>query len=163
MTAAIVGMEIKKSDEPIATKKIAMTSGGVSYQTPVYDIATLASENLIKGPAIICDINSTTVVEPGWQAQFTTNGNLVLTRYQPRPKRESIGTCADPVMLEVFNNLFMSIAEQMGATLEKPLLQSISRKGWIFPVLFLTVTATWSPTHRIYRFILVAWVKASRP
>lgn len=94
-----------------------MISGGVSYQTPVYNIATLASGDTINGPAIICDANSTTVIEPGWQAQSTTNGGLVLTRYQPRLQRASIGTCADPVMLEVFNNLFMSIAEQMGATL----------------------------------------------
>lgn len=118
MTTAMDGMEIKRSGEPIATKKITMIHGGVNYQTPVYDIATFASGDSIKGPAIICDINSTTVVEPGWQAQFTTNGSLVLTRYQPRPQRKSIGTSADPVMLEVFNNLFMSIAEQMGATLE---------------------------------------------
>ena len=117
MTATTAGMEIKKSGRPIATKKVNMISGGVSYQTPVYDIATFASGNTINGPAIICDRNSTTVIEPGWQAQFTTNGNLILTRYQPRPQRASIGTCADPVMLEVFNNLFMSIAEQMGATL----------------------------------------------
>ena len=119
MTTTIISKETKRSGKPIATKKIVMTSGGVSYQTPVYDSATLASENLIKGPAIVCDINSTTVVEPGWQAQFTANGSLFLTRYQPCPQHESIGTCADPVMLEVFNNLFMSIAEQMGVTLAK--------------------------------------------
>lgn len=117
ITAAMTGMKIKRSDKPIETKNITMISGGVSYQTPVYDIAIFASGDSIKGPAIICDTHSTTVVEPGWQAQFTANGSQVLTRYQPRPQRDSIGTRADPVMLEVFNNLFMSIAEQMGATL----------------------------------------------
>ncbi|MCK5445444.1 MAG: hydantoinase B/oxoprolinase family protein, partial [Rhodospirillaceae bacterium] len=61
--------------------------------------------------------NATTVVEPGWQAKLTDLGNLVLTRFVARPARVSVGTDADPVMLEIFNNLFMSIAEQMGATL----------------------------------------------
>ena len=117
MTAAIVDGEIKRSGKPIETRKITMISGGESNQTPVYDIASFATGDLIKGPAIICDINSTTVIEPGWQAEFTANGSLVLTRHQSRPRRKSIGTCADPVMLEIFNNLFMSIAEQMGATL----------------------------------------------
>ncbi|GJL72026.1 MAG: 5-oxoprolinase [Nitrosomonas sp.] len=117
MRTATTGIKIKKSGRPIATEKVTMISGGVSYQTPVYDIATFVSGNTISGPAIICDANSTTVIEPGWQAQSTTNGSLILTRYQPRLQRASIGTCADPVMLEVFNNLFMSIAEQMGATL----------------------------------------------
>lgn len=117
ITTAIVDRKIKRSGKPIATKKITMISDGESNQTPVYDIANFASDDLIKGPAIIYDINSTTVIEPGWQARFTANGSLVLTRSQPRPQRKSIGTCADPVMLEVFNNLFMSIAEQMGATL----------------------------------------------
>src|SRR3546814_1250188 len=71
----------------------------------------------IDGPAIVREATATTVVEPGWQAELTTRGHLVLTRVVPRPKSEAIGTEADPVMLEVFNNLYMSIAEQMGATL----------------------------------------------
>lgn len=96
---------------------VTMASGGKQYQVNVLDISALGSDEVVMGPAIICDINSTTVIEPGWQAQYTSIGNLVLSRHVPRPRRESIGTKADPVMLEIFNNLFMSIAEQMGATL----------------------------------------------
>jgi 5-oxoprolinase (ATP-hydrolysing) len=105
----------RKESHPLKT--VIMTSGGQDYSTPVYKMADLIANNRIKGPAIISDINATIVIEPGWQAECRNDGSLVLTRYQPRPQRESIGTRADPVMLEVFNNLFMSIAEQMGATL----------------------------------------------
>lgn len=106
-----------EKSEFLAKTNIDMISGGKLYQTPVFDISTLYADNVIQGPAIICDINATFVIEPGWQATCIANGGLVLTRYQSRPQRESIGTRADPVMLEIFNNLFMSIAEQMGVVL----------------------------------------------
>src|SRR5262249_31055890 len=61
---------------------------------------------------------ATTVVEPGWQAVVTPRGDLLMTRVTPRPDRAGIGTQADPVMLEIFNNLFMSVAEQMGVRLQ---------------------------------------------
>ncbi len=57
------------------------------------------------------------MIEPGWQAQITHNNHLLLTRATPRPARSAIGTTVDPVMLEIFNNLYMAIAEQMGVTL----------------------------------------------
>lgn len=76
----------------------------------------LAGQNL-KGPAIIIEANSTLVLEDGWQASLNKYHHLVLHRFKTRDKMEAAGTEADPVMLEVFNNLFMSIAEQMGATL----------------------------------------------
>ncbi len=72
----------------------------------------------IDGPAIIAERNATTVVEPGWQAQLTAHGPIELQRVQPRATQHAIGTDADPVMLEVFNNLFMNIAEQMGLQLQ---------------------------------------------
>ncbi len=72
----------------------------------------------IDGPAIIAEKNATTVVEPGWQAKVTDLDHLVLERVQPREQRKAIGTTVDPVMLEVFNNLFMNIAEQMGLQLQ---------------------------------------------
>ncbi|HBA43547.1 MAG TPA: hypothetical protein DCZ07_11290, partial [Alphaproteobacteria bacterium] len=56
--------------------------------------------------------------EPGWTAQCDQEGTLILHRHAALPARQAIGTAADPVMLEIFNNLFMSIAEQMGFTLE---------------------------------------------
>jgi len=72
----------------------------------------------IDGPAIIAEKNATTVVEPGWRAKVTDLDHLVLERVQPREARKAIGTSVDPVMLEVFNNLFMNIAEQMGLQLQ---------------------------------------------
>ena len=70
----------------------------------------------IPGPAIIAESTATTVVEPGWQAELMTNGSLLLTRVA-RHKRKKATKQADPVLLEMFNNRFMSIAEHMGATL----------------------------------------------
>ena len=58
------------------------------------------------------------MVEEGWRADVTPKNHVVLTRFAPPPKREAVGAKADPVMLEIFNNLFMSIAEQMGVTLQ---------------------------------------------
>jgi 5-oxoprolinase (ATP-hydrolysing) len=73
---------------------------------------------LIDGPAVIAEQNATTVVEPGWQARLTAAGPIELQRMVPRATQHAIGTDADPVMLEVFNNLFMNIAEQMGLRLQ---------------------------------------------
>ncbi|PWG02355.1 hydantoinase B/oxoprolinase family protein [Sphingosinicella humi] len=73
---------------------------------------------LIPGPAIIVDPSSTTVLEPGWQAEVDGFGNLILTRAEAREEAFAIGTQVDPVMLEIFNNLFMAIAEEMGVALQ---------------------------------------------
>lgn len=72
----------------------------------------------IDGPAIIAEKNATTVVEPGWRATLSAAGPIELARVLPRATQHAIGTDADPVMLEVFNNLFMNIAEQMGLRLQ---------------------------------------------
>jgi 5-oxoprolinase (ATP-hydrolysing) len=72
----------------------------------------------VPGPAIVVEPNQTIVVEAGWEARLTAKDHIVLQRITPLPKRSAIGTEADPVMLEIFNNLFMSIAEQMGLTLQ---------------------------------------------
>jgi 5-oxoprolinase (ATP-hydrolysing) len=77
----------------------------------------LAGDSL-EGPAIIAERNSTIVVEPGWRARVTHAGHLELERVRPRTAAAAPGTRADPVMLEVFNNLFMNIAEQMGLRLQ---------------------------------------------
>ena len=71
----------------------------------------------VAGPAIVVEDTATTVLEPGWEARLTADGNLVLERVLPARREAATGTEADPVLLEVFNNLFMSAAEQMGATL----------------------------------------------
>jgi 5-oxoprolinase (ATP-hydrolysing) len=72
----------------------------------------------VKGAAIIIEPHQTIVVEPGWQAELTSKNHLVLTRAKKLKRTRAIGTHADPIMLEVFNNLFMSIAEQMGVSLQ---------------------------------------------
>jgi len=94
-----------------------MYTGGQWHDTPVFENDALGPGDRLNGPAIIIDANATTIVEPGWQAETTALGHLVLSRVEARPSRVAAGTKADPVMLEIFNNLFMSIAEQMGATL----------------------------------------------
>ena len=85
--------------------------------TPIYDRDNLLPGHVIYGPAILIEANGTTIIEPGWRVVVSRLGHLILRRTDPRPKLHSIGTKTDPVMLEVFNNLFMSIAEQMGAIL----------------------------------------------
>jgi 5-oxoprolinase (ATP-hydrolysing) len=92
---------------------------GKETQAPVYERAQLRPGQAIDGPAIILDPTSTTVVEPDWRAIVNDRGHLVLDRQVAMLRRAAIGTSVDPVMLEIFNNLFMSIAEQMGSTLEK--------------------------------------------
>jgi 5-oxoprolinase (ATP-hydrolysing) len=88
------------------------------HDTPLYRRDDTRPGDHIDGPAVIAEANATTVVEPGWQAQVTALDHLVLKRIAPRPTRRAIGTTVDPVMLEIFNNLFMSIAEQMGLRLQ---------------------------------------------
>jgi 5-oxoprolinase (ATP-hydrolysing) len=71
----------------------------------------------LTGPAVLVEPHTSIVIEPGWQARITAHDHVVLTRITER-EGHAVGTEADPVMLEVFNNLYMSIAEQMGAVLE---------------------------------------------
>ena len=88
------------------------------HEASVYLRAQLEPGHEILGPALLIEDNQTVVIEPGWRAVVTPHNHLMLTRAVPRPKLDAIGTKADPVMLEVFNNLFMSIAEQMGVALQ---------------------------------------------
>ncbi len=90
---------------------------GAYRDTPFYDRGALDPGDTVDGPAVIIEPVATTVVEEGWRAEVTERDHLVLRRWDPRPERVAVGTDADPIMLEIFNNLFMSIAEQMGATL----------------------------------------------
>jgi 5-oxoprolinase (ATP-hydrolysing) len=98
--------------------RVSAHMAGQERDTPVYDIGDLPQGSRIDGPAVIAEPVATTVVEPGWRAEITEKGHTVLTRVVALKRTEAIGTHCDPVMLEVFNNLFMSIAEQMGVTLQ---------------------------------------------
>ncbi|MBP2229109.1 5-oxoprolinase (ATP-hydrolyzing) [Azospirillum agricola] len=98
---------------------VTLHSAGRDREAPLYDRAQLQPGNRIVGPAILAEAVATTVVEPGWMAEVTRRNHLVLTRLEPASQRLAAGTRVDPVTLEVFNNLFMAIAERMGVTLEK--------------------------------------------
>ena len=100
---------------PLSTHRIY--TAGQFRDARVFDRGDLRPGDAISGPAVIREDNATTVVEPGWRSTFTERGDLVLERVEPARRDHTIGTTADPVLLEVFNNLFMAIAEQMGVTL----------------------------------------------
>lgn len=102
--------------EPYAS--VRMFSEGRLQDTPLHRRDDLRPSDTVTGPAVIAEADATTVVEPGWRATAGERGHLLLTRVRPRPSRTAVGTDVDPVLLEVFNNLFMAIAEQMGVRLE---------------------------------------------
>jgi 5-oxoprolinase (ATP-hydrolysing) len=101
-----------------AFETVRMFGAGEWRATGIYRRADVRPGDRIRGPAIVAEDNATTVVEAGWQAEVTPYSHLVLRRVEALPERRAIGTTADPVMLEIFNNLFMSIAEQMGLRLQ---------------------------------------------
>lgn len=100
----------------IANKPVIFA--GKQHDTPFYLRHELPVDKTITGPAVIIEPTATIVLEPGWRGQLTDDDNIVLERYQELPKSVALGTDVNPVMLEIFNNLFMSIAEQMGSVLE---------------------------------------------
>ncbi|MEW6642208.1 MAG: hydantoinase B/oxoprolinase family protein [Pseudomonadota bacterium] len=103
---------------PPGVRKTQMFSSGRWHSADVYRREGLVAGHRMPGPAIIVEPNQTIVVEDGWEARLTARDHLVLSRVKAMPTRAAVGTAADPVMLEIFNNLFMSIAEQMGVTLQ---------------------------------------------
>ncbi|OJX71347.1 hydantoinase B/oxoprolinase family protein [Magnetospirillum sp. 64-120] len=94
-----------------------MFCAGTWRDSPIHARAMLRPGHQVDGPAMVIEDNATTVIEPGWRAEILPQGHLILRRVAPRPTSRAAGTSADPVMLEIFNNLFMSVAEQMGAVL----------------------------------------------
>jgi 5-oxoprolinase (ATP-hydrolysing) len=103
---------------PSPARRTRFFSQGAWHRAAVYTREQLKPGQKVKGPAIIIEPHQTIVVEPGWQAALTAKNHLVLTRFRKLKRVAAVGTRADPVMLEVFNNLFMSIAEQMGVALQ---------------------------------------------
>ena len=106
-----------------ARETVRVFTVGVTGEPQWHDAALVVREDMrpgdrVLGPVIIAEKNATTVVEPGWEAQLTGLDHLLLSRHVPRPQRMAAGTAVDPVLLEVFNNLFMNIAEQMGLQLQ---------------------------------------------
>ncbi|MGP4111795.1 hydantoinase B/oxoprolinase family protein [Streptomyces sp. 4N509B] len=106
--------------EPAAPETVTVRTyaEGRWHDAPLRQRAELRPGEAVDGPAIVAEPDATTVVEPGWRATVGARGHLLLTRVRPRPATTAVGTEVDPVRLEVFNNLFMAVAEQMGVTLE---------------------------------------------
>ena len=107
---------------PVPVARVGVWIEGEERDTPVYRREALGEGAALDGPAILLESTATTVVEPGWRATLAASGDLVLERVVPLARESAAGTDCDPVMLEVFNNRFMSIAEQMGLTLENTAL-----------------------------------------
>jgi len=103
----------------LPVQRLPMFSNNDFHDTPIYQRSELAKGQIIIGAAIIIEPTSTIIIEPDWQAQVSPNQDLILTRLKPLQQQNAIGTQVDPVMLEIFNKLFMSIAEQMGFVLQK--------------------------------------------
>jgi 5-oxoprolinase (ATP-hydrolysing) len=114
---ATLGSRDHGKPDPIDTVNIF--SGNASHDAPVYDRTTLLAGDKLKGPALIKEANATTIVEPGWEAEVTKLDHMVLRRVEALPTRVPAGSDKpDPVLLELFNNLFMNVAEQTGAVLQ---------------------------------------------
>jgi len=127
-----VSVEVLAASPPVEEDALEVTHGG--RLAPAAHVRTFVAGawadvdlfrredvglwDVVDGPAILAEANATTVVEPGWRARVDRLGQLLLTRVEARSGRSAVGTDVDPVMLEIFNNLFMSIAEQMGVRLQ---------------------------------------------
>jgi 5-oxoprolinase (ATP-hydrolysing) len=99
--------------------QVAMFTGGVARDAPVFERTALLAGDRLAGPALIREANATTVVEPGWTAEVTALDHMTLRRTEALPNRVAATTGRpDPVLLELFNNLFMNVAEQTGAVLQ---------------------------------------------
>jgi 5-oxoprolinase (ATP-hydrolysing) len=115
--AALPPRPAGEAPRPLDT--VPLWTGGGAQDAPVFDRESLRAGDRLPGPALIREANATTVVEPGWTAEVTPRNHLVLRRTEPRAAaRVADASRPDPVMLELFNNLFMSIAEQTGAVLQ---------------------------------------------
>jgi len=103
---------------PSVARQTQFYSHGHWHEAAVFTRDQLSPGHAVAGPAVIIEPHQTIVVEDGWRAAITAKNHLVLERVVPLKRQSAVGTAADPVMLEVFNNLFMSIAEQMGVSLQ---------------------------------------------
>ena len=126
LEASLAGDQIEEAPAPLANRQgppqakamRPMYAAGQWHDTPVYDRADLQVDDVLDGPAIICEPNQTLVIEPEWQARLDPRNHWVLTRLRPLTGQMDVTSQVNPIMLEVFNNLFMSIADQMGVRLQ---------------------------------------------
>ena len=111
------GKAAARAAPPEPAEWVEIHTGGSRRRSPVFLRQRLAPGQRIEGPAIVAESNATTIVEPGWRAEITRLDHMVIERVAAVSRTAAIGTKVDPVRLEVFNNLYMSIAEQMGLRL----------------------------------------------
>ncbi|MFJ1653207.1 hydantoinase B/oxoprolinase family protein [Streptomyces sp. NPDC088337] len=123
---ALAPDEHARAGRSTATETVRLHTGGAWRDVPLHRREDLAPGDPVTGPAIVTEASATTVVDDGWRAVAKDDGHLLLERLMVTQSSD-LGTEADPVLLEVFNNLFMSIAEQMGARLEST-AQSVNIK-----------------------------------
>ena len=122
--ASLAGAEIddlerpRITNEPISAERSRFYSQGNWHDASIYLRADLRPGHKVTGPALIIEPHQTIVVEPGWATEITAGDQIILTRAKAPRQRAAIGTKADPVMLELFNNRFMAIAEEMGVVLQ---------------------------------------------
>ncbi|HYN13307.1 MAG TPA: hydantoinase B/oxoprolinase family protein [Burkholderiales bacterium] len=109
---------VDKKEKAVSAQTVRMFTAGSWHETPLYRRDDLGPGARIDGPAIIAEANATTVVEPEWRATVTPLNHLLIERRKSKARLSALGTAVDPVRLEIFNNLFMSIAEQMGLRLQ---------------------------------------------
>ena len=105
-------------EPPVPARAMRFFSHGLWREANVFLREALAVGAVVDGPALVIEPHQTIVVEQGWRAEITAKNHVLMTRVETIARREAIGAKADPVMLEIFNHLFMSIAEQMGVTLQ---------------------------------------------
>ena len=98
--------------------KFPTTMAGNTVDTPFLNRQDMTPDTPVVGPAVLVEPNATTVIEPNWEGRVGANGDLFIERVAPQTHRPAVGTDVNPVQLEIFNNLFMNIAEQMGVVLE---------------------------------------------
>ena len=109
----------RSGDALAAVDHVGIFTGDTQRTAPVYERTELRAGDRIAGPALIREANATTLVEPGWAAEVTALDHMLLRRVEPLPTRVPPGSDRpDPVLLELFNNLFMNVAEQTGAVLQ---------------------------------------------
>jgi 5-oxoprolinase (ATP-hydrolysing) len=125
---ALVEPELAVSPLPAPLGASSLFENGAFHEAPIYDRASLGAGTVIKGPAILKEALATTMVDIGWSAEITAKNHCILTRTAPRDGEVVVdATHADPVLLELFANLFMAIAEQAGAVLRNT-AQSVNIK-----------------------------------
>ena len=107
-----------QKEMPRPVRETSFYSGGTSHRARIYLRDDLGIGHQVAGPALLIEPHQTIVIEAGWRAKITPKNHVLLERVAAVPMRKAIGTKADPVLLEIFNNLFMSIAEQMGVALQ---------------------------------------------